>query len=319
MVSGRALSLLIKRGNTSATVPVSQVDEIVAPNAVECDGQATDAVGHVRDKKRNRLEKDLHPSKKHSHVSQSSGNLTAGKTLALGTSPRDVVPEAIPIAEKPGSIMIEIGPEARWNVGDRQPVQVFGAFRLARDSQSYEGFSRDEVILRSRRRLGMFISDYERILAGMDEEVKEACDRETLALRKELSESNQRFCDLASREEKAARRYEAEAKSRAEEKEKLDKQINDLEVELGRFRLNGEEFKKERDEARSRNIALAGEVTALKKSLAEGDEELVQSLASGYNACLDRLVAAGVSCDGHSFEDYCATLRAEETGGGNKE
>lgn len=318
-MSGRALSLLIKRGNNTTAVPTPRPEGVEVTYAADVDCGVVDAAKNNREKKRSRHEKEAHHLKKHSHVADPTGGLPLEGALVAGSSSRDAGLDSGSLGERPGSIMIEIGPEARWHLGDQQPVQAFGAFRLARDANSYEGFSREEIVLRSRRRLGMFILDYERLLIGVDEEIREACEREVAALRRELSESNQRLCDMTSRGEEATRRFEAEEKSRAKDKEKFSKKIADLEEELSRCRLNGDEFKRERDAAQSHNIALVNEVAALKTALAEGDEELVQSLTSGYNACLDRLVAAGMDCGGHSFEDYCVTLRAEETGGRNKE
>lgn len=307
MVSGRALSLLIKRSsNLGATsVPRSEGVEVIDPNDLE--GAALDTSINTRDKKRSRQEKESQHSKKPLHGTKNNETLQLEKVLTAGKSLPNVSLDSEVIRERPGSIMIEISPEARWNLGDQQPLQAFGAFRLDRDASSYEGFSRGEIAQRSRRRLGMFISDFERL-----EEAGAAREREVSILKTGLSEANQKLCDLTGREDEAARKLAAEEKLRSDEKAKFKKQVAALEEEMGRFRHNCDLLQRERDEVKASNIALVKEVDSLKKALADSDDELIRSLAGGYNACLDRLVVAGVDGSGHSFEDYCADLRAEQ-------
>lgn len=156
MVSGRALSLLIKRGSSNTVVDSSsRPEEVGVTGVVDQSEEAAEISRGAREKKRSRNDKEMPLSKKHSLTLPPIGGLTPGNVLTVGSTSRDVGREMETLGERAGSIMIEIGPEARWNVGDQQPIQAFGAFRLARDASSYEGFSRAEVVLRSKRRLGM--------------------------------------------------------------------------------------------------------------------------------------------------------------------
>lgn len=313
MVSGRALALLIKRGNNPIVVPCT--GDVEENNVVNLDGGAGDASKGIREKKRSRHEKDPHQSRR--HLQKGTTDSAVEKALIAGSTSQNAETDSSLLGERAESIMIEISPEARWNLRDQQPLQAFGAFRLDRDASSYEGFSREEILLRSRRRLGMFISDYERLVG--DGKLRVSHEREMASLRKELSDANHKLCTSLSREEEAEKKLEAEARGRLADKESFEKQIAQLEEEMGRCRLHRDEIQRERDAAKASNVALVNEVAALKKSLAEGDEELVNSLAGGYNACLERLVAVRVDGTGHSFKEYCADLRAEQAGDGEKD
>lgn len=301
MVSKRAQILLVKQIEVASAERRGREEVGMVPHPNEVDfvdvDDSTGAEKLVgREKKKHRVD-DL--SKKNPFLK------TIEKGIVIGSSERlkDAGP-GLQVGLRAGPILIEIGPNERWNLGDKQPVQAFGAFKLPSDSNSYAGFSRGELARRSRRRLGQFISDYERVLDD-DVNLSNLTDEVDQGKRK-LAEANQTISELGAREKSLLEKMEAADRAQLSLKGEFDSKLNDVMAEVARLKSENEVLLSSKDRVDTENRKLYAELVAARNDLKEADQELLKSLEDGYNGCLARWAATGADLADHTFAKWSA-------------
>lgn len=212
-------------------------------------------------------------------------------------------------------LQIEVQPNEKWSAGSNFPVQVFKAFNLPQDFNSYVDKTRDEIAERCLARGGRFLADIAHLVrdyrADIDRQWNEGGARELADLKNEKAVAERRVEELTKRVAECVdelKKLKLENEKMKEVAKSRIKEINELKE---RVVSGGKELDTMRGELsilKGANEVFEKSIADLKLDLEKSIADVAQGIGTGYQSCYDRLKEAGIDLSGHSFEDYCADL-----------